>query len=163
PPADRPVPAPRTRSLTLRSATRSPRSGGVAVAVLTLWLLHAPCSLASRPRCSTPGAGFARASPRGGRSGGGRSPPPGLLALLGDLLRGDQGLLERRLPRLESLRPALEGRDLLLRPLLEGRQLFLQEVVLVDQLLDVLRDLLEERVHLLRIEPADELDRELLL
>src|SRR5207249_7484411 len=42
--------------------------------VPTRWFLRLPCCLASRLRCSTPGAGFARAS-AGGRSGRGASPP----------------------------------------------------------------------------------------
>src|SRR5262249_4676113 len=75
-----------------------------------------------------------------------------LLELLGDLLRGHEGLLE-------SLLPALDALGLLL----DLDQLLLEERVFPIQLLDFVGHLLQERVDLLRIESSEEPHRELLL
>src|SRR5258705_625319 len=74
------------------------------------------------------------------------------LHLLGELLGGNQRLLEHLLPVLEAARAVLQHLELLL-----------EERVLLDQRLVVLGDVLEEGVHLLDIEAAEHSHRELLL
>jgi hypothetical protein len=75
-----------------------------------------------------------------------------VLHLLGELLGGDQRLLEHLFPILETPRAVLEHLELLL-----------EERVLLDQRLVVLGDVLEEGVHLLDIEAAEHSHGELLL